>query len=161
MQAANAAFSPFLVPASAPCRWRWFSLRTIWKIIQFFVDFGHKRETFPAVFLPSSLSVNRPIWGKSLKVSKQMTPAARSLAMHTCSCFTKRGRILLFSPVFLSTRQIKACRWDIKKSTAVQRNHVLTQRWPQTQNWINTVCSAELTVICTSSMQVWMWRTAL
>lgn len=47
-----------------------------------------------------------------------MTPAARSLAMHTCSCFTKRGRILLFSPVFLSTRQIKACRQDLNSSNA-------------------------------------------
>lgn len=64
--------------------------------------------------LPSSRSVNRPIWGKSLKVSKQMTPAARSLAIHTWSCLTKRGRVLLFSPVFLSTRQIKACSQDLK-----------------------------------------------
>lgn len=64
---------------------------------------------------PSSLRVNRPIWGKSLKVSRQMTPAARSLAMHTWSCLTNRGRVLLFSPVFLSTRQIKACRWDLQR----------------------------------------------
>jgi len=64
---------------------------------------------------PSSRSVKRPIWGKSLKVSRQMTPLARNLAMHTWSCFTKRGRVLLFSPVFLSTRQIKACGRDLKK----------------------------------------------
>lgn len=67
------------------------------------------KNFFHELFPPSSLRVNRPIWGKSLKVSKQMIPAARSLAMHTWSCLTKRGRVLLFSPVFLSTRQIKAC----------------------------------------------------
>lgn len=38
-----------------------------------------------------------------------MVPAVRKRAMHTWSCFTNRGRVLLFSPVFLSTRQIKAC----------------------------------------------------
>lgn len=58
--------------------------------------------------LPSSLKVNRPIWGKSLKVSRQMVPAVLKRAMHTWSCFTKRGRVLLFSPDFLSTKQIKA-----------------------------------------------------
>lgn len=58
---------------------------------------------------PSSRKVNRPIWGKSLNVSRQMVPAVRRRAMHTWSCFTNRGRVLLFSPVFLSTRQIKAC----------------------------------------------------
>ena len=46
-----------------------------------------------------------------------MTPAARSLAIHTWSCFTKRGRVLLFSPVFLSTRQIKAYIRDVKSWT--------------------------------------------
>lgn len=50
MQAAVAAFSPFLVPASTPCRWQWFSLRTIWKIIQMSVDFWDKRGTFPTGF---------------------------------------------------------------------------------------------------------------
>lgn len=58
--------------------------------------------------LPSSLKVKRPIWGKSLKVSRQMVPAVLKRAMHTWSCFTKRGRVLLFSPDFLSTKQIKA-----------------------------------------------------
>lgn len=38
-----------------------------------------------------------------------MVPAVRRRAMHTWSCFTNRGRVLLFSPVFLSTIQIKAC----------------------------------------------------
>lgn len=59
--------------------------------------------------LPSSLKVKRPIWGKSLNVSRQIVPAVRKRAMQTWSCFTKRGRVLLFSPVFLSTKQIKAC----------------------------------------------------
>lgn len=59
--------------------------------------------------LPSSLKVKRPIWGKSLNVSRQMVPAVLKRAMQTWSCFTKRGRVLLFSPVFLSTKQIKAC----------------------------------------------------
>lgn len=58
---------------------------------------------------PSSRKVNRPIWGNSLKVSRQMVPAVRRRAMQTWSCFTNRGRVLLFSPVFLSTIQIKAC----------------------------------------------------
>lgn len=62
--------------------------------------------------LPSSRKVNRPIWGNSLKVSRQMVPAVRRRAMQTWSCFTNRGRVLLFSPVFLSTIQIKACQGD-------------------------------------------------
>lgn len=83
------------------------------------------KHTLP---LPSSLSVNRPIWGKSLNVSKQITPAARSLAIHTWSCLTKRGRVLLFSPVFLSTRQIKACSWDLESLAAVQRGQEVTRK---------------------------------
>lgn len=39
-----------------------------------------------------------------------MVPAVRKRAMQTWSCLTNRGRVLLFSPVFLSTRQIKAWR---------------------------------------------------
>lgn len=62
-----------------------------------------------AAALPSSLKVKRPIWGKSLNVSRQIVPAVLKRAMQTWSCFTKRGRVLLFSPVFLSTKQIKAC----------------------------------------------------
>ena len=58
---------------------------------------------------PSSRSVNRPIWGNSLKASRQMAPAHTSKrTMAIWSCFIKRGRVLLFSP-FLSTRQIKFC----------------------------------------------------
>lgn len=70
----------------------------------------HLRQTSGHQFkgLPSSLKVKRPIWGKSLKVSRQMVPAVLKRAMHTWSCFTKRGRVLLFSPDFLSTKQIKA-----------------------------------------------------
>lgn len=64
----------------------------------------------PNELLPSSRRVNRPIWGNSLKVSRQMVPAVRRRAMQTWSCFTNRGRVLLFSPVFLSTIQIKAWR---------------------------------------------------
>lgn len=65
--------------------------------------------------LPSSRKVNRPIWGNSLKVSRQMVPAVRRRAMQTWSCLTNRGRVLLFSPVFLSTRQIKAWRRSKEK----------------------------------------------
>lgn len=72
--------------------------------IQVKVTFGKN------VHSPSSRKVKRPIWGKSLKVSRQMVPAVLRRAMHTWSCLTKRGRVLLLSPVFLSTRQIKACK---------------------------------------------------
>lgn len=60
--------------------------------------------------LPSSRSVNRPIWGKSLNVSMQIMPPFTSiLAITTWSCLTNLGNICFFSPVFLSSRQRKAC----------------------------------------------------
>lgn len=125
-----------------------------------FLDEYWRDELLP----PSSLRVNRPIWGKSLKVSRQMTPAARSLAMHTWSCLTNRGRVLLFSPVFLSTRQIKACRWDLQRFQ-LQIQRVQSVAVAATYNSYNKkrvkYIDERLTVICTSSMQVWIWRTAL
>lgn len=73
--------------------------------------------------LPSSLKVNRPIWGNSLKVSRQMVPAVRRRAMQTWSCLTNRGRVLLFSPVFLSTRQIKVCRQNAETECQMIRGY--------------------------------------
>lgn len=78
----------------------WWSENELWS----------NKTTVSIEALPSSRKVNRPIWGKSLKVSRQMVPAVRRRAMQTWSCLTNRGRVLLLSPVFLSTRQIKACR---------------------------------------------------
>ena len=72
----------------------------------------------PGSNLPSSRKVNRPIWGNSLKVSRQIVPAVRKRAMQTWSCLTNRGRVLLFSPVFLSTKQIKAYK---KRNNRIQR----------------------------------------
>lgn len=58
--------------------------------------------------LLSSLKVKRPICGNSLNCSRHITPAHSILIMATCSCLTNRGLVLLFSPVFLSTRHINA-----------------------------------------------------
>lgn len=60
------------------------------------------------IYSLSSRSVNRPICGKSLNCSRQINPEHSILIIATWSCFTKRGRVLDFSPVFLSTRQIRA-----------------------------------------------------
>ena len=56
---------------------------------------------------PSSLSVNLPSCGCSLNVSMQMTSSAANLTMAIWSCFTKRGLVFDFSPVFLSTYKNK------------------------------------------------------
>ena len=58
--------------------------------------------------IPSSLRVNRPIWGKSLNGSIQITPAASRRIIAIWSCLTNRGRTFDFSLVFLSTRQMSA-----------------------------------------------------
>ena len=66
------------------------------------------------VTLPSSRKVNRPIWGNSLNVSRQMSPPTTSRrTMAIWSCLTKRGRTRFFSPVFLSIKQIKAWKGQI------------------------------------------------
>lgn len=57
---------------------------------------------FPILPSPSSLSVKRAIWGKSLKFSTQMTPAACRVAITTWSCFTNLGFLEIFFPVFRS-----------------------------------------------------------
>ena len=58
---------------------------------------------------PSSRRVKRPICGKSLNVSRQISPPLTSiLAIAIWSCFTNLGFICVFSPVFLSMMQISA-----------------------------------------------------
>lgn len=62
--------------------------------------------------LLSSRSVKRPICGKSLNCSRQIIPEHSILIIATWSCFTNLGRVFDFSPVFLSTKQIRACnKW--------------------------------------------------
>lgn len=46
--------------------------------------------------LPSSRSVNRAIWGNSLNVSRQITPAVWSLAITTWSCLTNLHRPVIY-----------------------------------------------------------------
>lgn len=59
----------------------------------------------------SSLSVNLPICGKSLNGSRQIIPPRTSnRTMAIWSCLMNLGLIVDFSLVFLSIRQIKACR---------------------------------------------------
>lgn len=75
-------------------------------------------------YLLSSLKVNLPIWANFLKGSRQMTPAHSILMMATWSCFTKRGRVFDFSPVFLSTKQIRACTKTVAISLLVNQLNI-------------------------------------
>lgn len=68
------------------------------------------KQAIIKLHLLSSLNVNLPIWANFLKGSKQMTPAHSILMIATWSCFTKRGLVFDFSPVFLSTKHMRACK---------------------------------------------------
>ncbi len=90
-----------------------------------------------------------------------MVPDVLRRAMHTWSCLTKRGRVLLLSPVFLSTIQIKACKgyrtsckWGHSpeiKSAGLDLHHYSISA--QILNVKKQKNFAAITVICTSSMQ--------
>lgn len=123
----------------------------------------HLRQTSGHQFkgLPSSLKVKRPIWGKSLKVSRQMVPAVLKRAMHTWSCFTKRGRVLLFSPDFLSTKQIKAYPRKKDEIRIMPNKRIFKTRSVNNGLKTKTPIILKLTVISTSSIQVWICSTAL
>lgn len=58
--------------------------------------------------LLSSRNVKRPIWGKSLNCSKQINPEHSTRIIATWSCLTNLGRVFDLSPLFLSTRHIRA-----------------------------------------------------
>lgn len=64
----------------------------------------------------SSRSVNRPICGNSLNCSRQISPEHSILIIATWSCLTNRGRVFDFSPVFLSTKHIRACNREREKN---------------------------------------------
>ena len=79
-----------------------------------------KNKTPNIFYVPSSLRVNRPNCGWSLKVSMQMVSSATNRTIAIWSCLINRGRVLDFSPVFLSTKQmiafsvtssVIACKW--------------------------------------------------
>lgn len=78
---------------------------------------------------PSSRSVNLPIWGKSLNGSKQTAPPLISnLTMAIWSCLMNRGRWPRdFSPVFLSTTQIKAWRAESNNKEAILHERLRLQ----------------------------------
>ena len=68
--------------------------------------------------VPSSLSVNRPIWGKSANFSMQMTPLVCSRAIAICSCLMNRGRSFCGLPDFLSTSAINFCQRESSRISA-------------------------------------------
>ena len=65
--------------------------------------------------VPSSLSVNLPICGKSVNFSMQTTPVVCSLAIATLSCLMNLGLSFCLFPVFLSSNAIKCCKKYTKK----------------------------------------------
>ena len=66
-----------------------------------------KINTNGIVTVPSSLSVNLPICGKSANFSIQTTPDVCSLAIAMLSCLMNLGLSFCLFPVFLSTNAIK------------------------------------------------------
>lgn len=68
------------------------------------------RNIFLTIYLLSSLRVNLPICGNSLNCSKQIIPEHSILIIATWSCLTNLGRDFDLSPVFLSTKQMRACK---------------------------------------------------
>ena len=79
---------------------------------------------------PSSRNVNLPSWGWSLKVSIQMGWWASNLTIAIWSCLINLGRVLDFSLVFLSTRQIRVfiLTWEREKGR-VELPVTVSQYW--------------------------------
>jgi len=95
------SLAQFIRPPSAPCQWQWFCLK-----VKDIVSRGF--QLIRTLDLLSSLSVKRPIWGNSLNCSRQIIPEHSIRIIATWSCFTNRGRVFDLSPVFLSTKQMRA-----------------------------------------------------
>ena len=73
---------------------------------------------------PSSRSVKRAICGKSLKVSRQMTPAVCSSAIITWSCLTNLGLFVATFPVLRSINAFSCCNQDKKKTKKKTWSHI-------------------------------------
>lgn len=78
--------------------------------------------------VPSSLSVNLPICGKSANFSIQTTPVVRSLAIAMLSCLMNLGLSFCLFPVFLSTNAIKCYKY-IQKKKKLKINDELFQNY--------------------------------